>query len=201
MKKSKKKDQAFLFEQIEKAGDVDFDYANLKTRINILQYEKSIPKTTYTPRLPKVLVAVCSLLFVTIAIGFGGWMMSRRGSAPEPGTSPYEETIPSPESQSSQKLPALYPDDVLLWQGDVYIRTDLTVKEDAVGDRLGQVTSDCDPGNPHIGRDDPQFAIAEHLKDGTPFHQVTDEENYIAIYSEEGYVIYQRQHTPDTTTP
>ncbi len=201
MKKSKKKDQAFLFEQIEKAGDVDFDYANLKTRINILQYEKNSFKGTYASRLPKVLVATCSLLLITTAVGFGGWMMNRRGSAPEPDTSLYEETIPSPNSSPSQNLPVLYPEDVLLWQGDVYIRTDLTATTESIGEQLGQTMSNINSENPHIGRDDPQFAIAEHLKDGTPFHQVTDEENYIAIYSEEGYVIYQRQHTPDTTTP
>ena len=61
--------------------------------------------------------------------------------------------------------------------------------------------SEGDPGSQQNIRDNPQAAIAKHLEDGTPFHQVTDEENYIAVFSEDNYVIYQRQFTPGTTTP
>ncbi len=202
MKKNKKQDQTFLFEQIENKGDLGFDYADVKNRVNILQYEKEpAPKTPRYRLRPQVLAVACSLLLVTSALGFGGFMMSRRGAVSEPDTTVSGETVHDPESQPPHKLPALFPEDVLLWQGDVYIRTDLTVKEDAVGDQLGQVMSEVDPGSQQNIRDNPQVAIAEHLEDGTPFHQVTDEENYIAVFSEDNYVIYQRQLTPDTTTP
>lgn len=202
MKKNQKKDQAFLFEQIDKAGDLSFDYAEVKKRVNILQYEKEPAPQAPRYRLrPQVLAVACSLLLVTTAVGFGGFMMSRRGAVTEPETTVNAETVHDPEGQPPYKLPALYPDDILLWQGDVYIRTDLTVKEDAVGNQLGQVMSEVDSGSQQNIRDNPQAAIADHLEDGTPFHQVTDEENYIAVFSEDNYVIYQRQFTPDTTTP
>ena len=202
MKKKQKQNQAFLFEQIDKAGDLSFDYAEVKKRVNILQYAKEPASQAPRYRLrPQVLAVACSLLLVTTAVGFGGFMMSRRGAVTEPETTVNAETVHDPEGQPPYKLPALYPDDILLWQGDVYIRTDLTVKEDAVGNQLGQVMSEVDSGSQQNIRDNPQAAIAEHLEDGTPFHQVTDEENYIAVFSEDNYVIYQRQFTPDTTTP
>ena len=72
---------------------------------------------------------------------------------------------------------------------------------DAVGDRLGQVVSERDPGSPHVGRDDPHTAISDHLAEGTPFHQVEENKNYIAVCSENGYIIYQRQFLPDTESP
>lgn len=201
MKKNKKQDQAFLFEQINEGGDLGFDYADVKGRINVLQYEKA-PKRRVAYRFtPRVLTVACSLLLVTTALGFGGFMMSRRGAVAEPDTTVSGETIPAPETQPPQKLPALFPEDTLLWQGDVYIRTDLTVKEDAVGDQLGEVLSEADSGSQQNIRDNPQVAIAEHLENGTPFHQVTDEENYIAVHDEDGYIIYQRQLILDTESP
>lgn len=202
MKKNKQKDQAFLFEQIERKGDLDFDYADVKTRINVLQYEKNSVVKAHKYRLrPQTLVVACSLLFAITACGFGGFMMSRQGIVTPPETTVNEETVPSPESQPAQKLPNLYPEDVLLWQGEVYIRTDLTVDAGDVGNQLGQIISEADSGSQQNLRDNPQVAIAEHLEDGTPFHQITNEENYIAVFTEDGYVIYQRQLTPDTTTP
>ena len=202
MKKNRKQDQAFLYEQINKAGDLGFDYADIKNRVNVLPYEQeSAPQAPRYRLRPQALAVACSLLLVTAAVSFGGFMMSRRGAVTEPDTTVSGETVHDPEGQSPHKLPALFPDDVLLWQGDVYIRTDLTVKEDAVGDQLGQVVSEGAPGSQQNIRDNPQAAIAEHLEDGTPFHQVTDDENYIAVFSEDNYVIYQRQFTPGTTTP
>lgn len=201
MKKNKKQDQAFLFEQIDKKGDLGFDYADIKARINTLPYEKKSAAKTPAYRLrPQALAVACSLIFVTAALGFGGFMMSRRGETVEPDTTFIGETIPAPESQPPQKLPTLYPDDTLLWRGDVYIRTDLTVMADAVGDQLGQVVDENDPDSQQNVRDNPQAAIAEHLEDGTPFHQIEEEENYIAVCSEDGYIIYQRQLTTDTET-
>lgn len=202
MKKNQKKDQAFLLEQIQKQGDLDLNYADIKDRVNLLAYEKA-PAAPKLPRRlsPRVLAVACSLLLVTSALGFGGFMMSRRGPVIDPTVNTDGETIFSPDTTSPQKLPALYPEDVLLWQGDVYVRTDLTVTDNAVGERLGEVISEADSGSQQSHRDNPQAAIASHLEEGTVFHRVEDEENYIAVHSEEGYIIYQRQLIPDTDTP
>ena len=202
MKKNQKRDQAFLFEQIDKKGDLGFDYTDIKDRVNILQYEKKSAVKAPPYRLrPQVLTVACSLILVTAALGFGGFMMSQRGSVTEPDTTTYEESIPVTESQPAHQPVIFYPEDVLLWQGDVYIRTSQVVVAEAVGEQLGQIVSETASGSPHMGRDDPHIAISDHLADGTPFHQVSGKENYIAVSCEEGYIIYQKQHNPDTTTP
>lgn len=203
MKKNKKQDQAFLFEQIQKTGDLDFDYADISHRINTLQYEKAkSPGLTRRSLRPQALAIVCSLLLVTTALGFGGFMMSRRGAVAEPDTTVSGETILIPESQPPVQEPVLFPEDRLIWQDDIYVRTSLILGEGDVGTRLGEtISSETDSGSQQNIRDNPQAALAEHLEDGTPFHQVIDEKNYIAVYSEDGYVIYQRQLTPDTESP
>lgn len=201
MKKKQKQDQAFLFEQIHQKGDLGFDYTDVKSRINVLQYEKSpVIKSQRKSIRPQVPVVACSLLLVTATIGFGGFMMSRREAVTEPDSTVESETISEPES-SPHQFPTLYPEDVLLWQGEAYIRTDLAIPKNAVGERLGQVTSKTDSENQHNIRDNPQVAIAEHLEDGTPFHQVKDAEDHIAVFIEGGYIIYQKQPLPDTETP
>ncbi len=202
MKKNKKQDQTFLFEQIENRGDLGFDYADIKNRVNVLQYEKKpaskAPKYRFRPQ---AIAVACSLLLVTTAIGFGGFMMSRRSNVVTPDTTVNSETIPSPESQPPVQQPVLFPEDRLIWQDHTYVRTSLILDEHEVGVQLGEtVSSEADSGSQQSIRDNPQVAIAEHLEDGTPFHQVTDEETYIAVFSENNYVIYQRQCPPDTTT-
>ncbi len=203
MKKKQKQDQKFLCEQIDKAGDLGFDYAEVKNRVNVLQYEKEpAPQAPRCRLRPQALAVACSLLLVTTAVGFGGFMMSRRGTVLEPDTTVSGETIPFPESQPPVHQLVLFPEDRLIWQDHTYVRTSLILNEHDVGVQLGEtVSAEADSGSQQSIRDNPQVAIAEHLEDGTPFHQVTNGENYIAIYSKDGYVIYQRQLITDTEIP
>ena len=191
MKKHPKQDEAFLFEQIVSEDHQAFEYADVKARINFLQYEKkpSVKAAGHRMR-PQIPAIICCLLLVTTSLVLGGVAMSRRSTVTTPETTVPEETVTHP--------PVLYPEDTLLWQGDVYIRTDRILTKNTVGVQLGQTVTEIDPTNPHIGRDDPQIAISKHLEEGTPFHRVKAEENCIAISSPDGYVAYQKQIEHDT---
>ena len=198
MKKSPKYDQAFFFEQIEKDDDMKFDYAEIQSRINTLSYEKTLPHRVPHHFSPRILALVGSLLLMGSVIGIGGFILGRRDAVLDPPSETTHEITLPPETQPSPFLPTLFPDDMLLWQGDVYIRTDLEVTDRSVGKQLGQVVS---AGNQQVGRGDPHAAIASRLEDGIPFHQVIDTENYIAVQESDGYVIYQRQMIIGTSKP
>lgn len=205
MKNNKQKDQAYLHARITEAVELDFDYNDVKPRINTLQYEKdraSVPAPKQRLH-PQILAVACSFILITSTVGLGSFIMSQRGAVVEPPTSVTETpTSHVTESQPADERPILYPEDILLWQGETYIRTNLMATEGEVGAPLGQIISEeADSGSGQSIRDNPQTAIAEHLEDGTPFHQVTDTENCIAVHTEDGYIIYQRQLTPDTTEP
>ena len=199
MKKKHQKDQAFLYDQIEKKGDLDFDYSDIRPRINLSQYEKKALTKHFPAFRPQAVAVVCSLLLVVSAVGFGGFMMSRRGAVTEPDTTIGEETPPSPESQPLPQTPVLFPEDKLIWQDTVYVRTNMILEEEDLGIRLGEtVSSEYDSGSQQNIRDNPQAALAEHLEIGTPFHRIENREDDIAVFHDNSYVIYRKQLSTDT---
>lgn len=200
---------------------LDFDYDQIRERVDAegivrrraARCRESLPFRAY--RRPSVAVFLTTFILCA-TLGAGGMMIAHWAGEPTPppvdpvgsedgGESTHVVQHPGDETGNSETSsaddPQFHRQDVLTWEGNTYVRTDILLPASQVKEKLGEVV----PAGPLSGSEpSDRFqggkAVATSLDEGTSFYIVSnvDYTRGVAVQIPEGFAFYMIMPAEET---